>query len=264
MQVRLGIPASFSRFSAAARELGAPVLVSANAFRRRGMPVFSMPSVNLFAGCNVALDSAGFVAMVLYRGYPWTVAEYVRLAASHPWAWWASMDYCCEREVAADREIVLQRMRDTVRQLKACQNAALEAGISAPMPVLQGWLPEDYVRSFEWMLPLAVPDLMGVGSVCRRPLGGPSGLMQVVTRLDRELPPGKKLHLFGVKGTAIGALAGHPRIASIDSLAWDAAARRELPDGHSATVDYRIRHMRRWYAANIAMLDEPRQLRMAL
>ncbi len=33
MQIRLGLPTSFRKFSEAARALGAPILVSANAFR---------------------------------------------------------------------------------------------------------------------------------------------------------------------------------------------------------------------------------------
>lgn len=49
---------------------------------------------------DVALDSAGFVAWAHYGDFPWTVEQYVALAASRPWAWWASMDACCEPEVA--------------------------------------------------------------------------------------------------------------------------------------------------------------------
>jgi hypothetical protein len=123
------------------------------------------------------------------------------------------------------------------------------------MPVLQGWRPDDYLQCFDWMLALPLPDLLGIGSVCRRDLSGADGLMAVLAKLDARLPPNKKFHLFGVKGAAVGKLAGHPRIHSIDSMAWDAAARREKGQ-QSCTVDYRISHMRRWYLANRALLTE--------
>lgn len=262
MLIRLGVPASFPRFTAAAAEIGAPILVSANGLRRKD-GAFRAIAPDLFNGCNVALDSAGFVAMALYRGYPWSIADYVALANSHSWAWWASMDFCCEPEIAPLRETVMQRVAQTVHRLKECQiEAGLYGTCPPPMPVLQGWKPSDYVRCYDWMQPLPLPDLLGVGSVCRRPLGGPDGLLTIIARLDRELPPNKKLHLFGVKGAAIGELAGHPRIHSVDSMAWDAAARREKGD-QSSSVEYRIGHLKRWWSTNREMLTRP-QLRMAV
>jgi hypothetical protein len=93
-----------------------------------------------------------------------------------------------------------------------------------------------------------LPTLVGIGSVCRRSLGGPAGVVRVVTKLDAALPKHARFHLFGVKGTAIRALAGHPRIYSIDSAAWDAAARWEKQrDGENYNIAYRSAHMRRWY-----------------
>lgn len=243
--MRLGIPASFPRFSAAARALDAPMLVSANAFARRGALKFHR--VDPFDGADVALDSAGFVAMMRYGGYPWSVAAYVRLAAARPWAWWASRDYCCEPQIAGNAEEVSRRIALTVASLSECREAADLAGIAAPMPVLQGWHPADYLRCAEAMGSL--PALVGVGSVCRRSLAGSDGLLSVLGALDAALPRHVRLHLFGVKGSAIAALAGHPRIASVDSMAWDFAARREkskrgLP---SCTIEHRAAEMRRWY-----------------
>ena len=261
MQIRLGIPASFARFSGAAAEMSAPILISANAMRRKDGR-FRKIDLHLFNGCDVALDSAGFVAMMVYGGYPWSVTDYIALAKSYPWAWYSAMDFCCEPEIAPDREEVLSRVRKTVTYLYRCQIEATAYGAKPPMPVLQGWKAIDYLRCFEWMLPLVLPDLLGLGSVCRRQLGGPDGLLAIIARLDRELPLSKKLHLFGVKGTAIAELAGHPRIHSVDSMAWDAAARREK-GAQAYSVDYRIGHMRRWYQTSCGMLHRP-QLRLAV
>ncbi len=244
MMVRIGIPASFRRFSAVAVEMEAPMLVSANALRRRGRG-FSRPRLDMFSGGDVALDSAGFVAMVRYKGYPWTVADYVELAAAYPWAWWAQMDFCCEPQVASDRAEVRRRQDLTAEHLRLCREAASMRGIVAPMPVIQGWQPDDYRRSVDLLSEMA--PLLGVGSVCRRPIDGKTGLIQVIKAIDGALPRGVRLHLFGVKGTAIEHLTGHPRIASVDSMAWDYAARREKKDA-SCSLPYRIGHMRRWYS----------------
>lgn len=268
MIVRVGIPGSFPRLTAAARELDAPILISANALRRQ-TGRFRTPDANLFSGCGAALDSAGFVAMVKYGGYRWTVDEYAGLAGSYPWDWWAAMDFCCESEVAHDRAVVLERVELTAKTLGECRLRASELGMSAPMPVLQGWFPDDYRRCAD--LSGELPDLVGVGSVCRRAVNGGDGLLRIIDALDRHLPRSVKLHLFGVKGTALPVLAGHPRILSTDSMAWDARARAEASalrltmgwtrgDPPIATIEQRIRHMRRWYLRQVAALEGPEQM----
>ena len=142
MLIRIGLPLAGGHLVAAARRLGAPVLVSANALSRpwprkhraeRGWPGFRRPSAAL-AGLDVALDSAGFVAMSRYRGYPWSVDAYVRLAGAHPWSWWAAMDLCCEPEIARDRDEVQLRIAGTCQLLSACRRAAGDLGVTPPTP----------------------------------------------------------------------------------------------------------------------------------
>lgn len=241
MLIRIGIPASFPRFSSAAVGLGAPILVSANAFWRDGK--FWLPKHD-FNGADVALDSAGFVAMFLYWHYRWALDQYVAFAQALAPTWWAAPDYCCEPEIAYDRAEVLSRVERTAFKLDWARQVAEDLGCPAPMPVLQGWLPEDYLRC-AGMVP-ELPALVGVGSVCRRALLGPDGVLAIVKALDRALPPHVRLHLFGVKGTAVEALAGHPRVHSADSAAWDFAARRAA-NSQSNTIARRTEHMGRWY-----------------
>lgn len=253
--VRLGLPLVGGALPAAARELGAAVLVSANALARyrgegkaRTFAGFRLEASDL-DGMDVALDSAGFVAHALYRGFPWKVADYIALAGSRPWAWWAQMDACCEAEIAANRGTVRLRQAETIRLLAVCRKMAAEAGISAPMPVLQGRTPADYV----WhagQIDLTGETLIGVGSMCRRPVHGPEGLLAVVDALDHVLPAGVRLHLFGVKSEGLAILASHPRVASIDSMAWDVAARREARTGRTMAV--RANVMRQWYGRQVA------------
>lgn len=231
MIVRVGIPEHTGYLPRVATDLGCPALVSAGRGWRGGR--LRAPGAALDGLADVALDSAGFVAMKVHGGYPWSVADYVRVAGSRSWAWWAQMDLCCEPEIAADRATVRDRIDGTAGLLRACRTEAERVGVVAPMPVLQGWEPDDYAHSaalVDAALDGVWPAVVGLGSVCRRELLGPVGVFAVVARLDRELPPGVGLHLFGQKGEAIAELRGCARVASLDSCAWDARARRALGD----------------------------------
>ena len=251
--LRLGLPLVGGQLPRAARTLGAQVLVSANAMARydskkcfRGFR-HNCPD---FDGVDVALDSAGFVAWAHYGDYPWTVEQYVGLAAARPWAWWAQMDACCEPEIARSRDAVRLRQAETIRLLFECQRAAARSGIAAPMPVLQGWRVSDYVWHAT-QLDLRNETMVGVGSMCRRGVHGPDGLVAVVDSLDRVLPNNVTLHLFGVKSDGLASLARHPRVASVDSMAWDVEARTVGRKAGSVTMEVRTAAMRRWYEAQV-------------
>jgi len=265
MMVRIGLPLVGGALPAGARILGAPVLVSANAlarYRRVAEPgsrsLLSRGGWRDFAGfrrapdldgMDVALDSAGFVAWAHYGGFPWRIEDYVQLAASRRWTWWAQMDACCEEEIAPRRGTVRLRQAETIRLLAECRAGARRAGMSMPMPVLQGRTPADYVWHAS-QIDLGDAQIVGVGSVCRRSAGGPEGVLAVVDALDRVLPAQVRLHLFGVKSDAMSQVAANPRVASVDSMAWDMAARAEVRTGRTMAV--RVAAMGRWYAAQIA------------
>jgi len=206
------------------------------------------------AGLDIALDSAGFVAWMRYGGFPWTVEMYAgQLVPAFPWAWWAQMDACCEPEIAATPHVVRERQVETVRMLGECRRAAEEFDVSPPTPVLQGWTPDDYA----WHVDKIRPEegLVCVGSMCRRNVNGPNGLVAVVERLDKELPPGVTLHLFGVKSQGLVALAQHPRVESVDSMAWDMQARKTARSaGVPFSNGHRISHMRAWRSKQLNMM----------
>ena len=263
IHLRLGIPLPGGALPRAVRELGAPAMVSANALRRRSGGFRS--TFSDLDGIDVALDSAGFVAWVRYGGFPWSVEQYVGLAATGPWTWWAQMDACCEPEIASDRAEIRFRQEETNRLYMACSNAAHDARCEPPMPVLQGRTTDDYRRhAGEHPAGRLWPDLVGVGSMCRRRVSGSDGLVAVVEALDRSLPHHVGLHLFGVKSAGLVALARHPRVFSADSMAWDFAVRRECPPPHNMAV--RCATMRKWYDAQVARLNDPpaHQMRMEL
>jgi hypothetical protein len=234
MIIRVGLPKSTGELPCALFEAGLPGLISANSLWDPCRKEFRTPGSALIDG-DFALDSAGFVVMQQWGGaYPWSVSQYVELAGLHSWTWWASMDYCCEPEIAWNEDEVLYRVHRTGDYLYLCREQVhrwRQKGahwVQHPMPVLQGWHPDHYIKSVEITLKQLPepPQMVGVGSVCRRPLRGPTGLEAVITRLDAELPAGIQLHLFGVKGSILQAMRDHPRVASMDSLAWDFHARK--------------------------------------
>lgn len=270
ISVMLGLPhLSDGALLRRARELRQPILISANAlsrWSRRG-------GFREWAGWNtrpleyardlhsLSLDSAGFSAMMTYGGYPWTTDDYVRLAAAYPFRWWASLDYCVESQVARDREEVLDRLSRTIRANIDCRMRAEDAGIDRSfMPVIQGRHPADYERCADALsFTIERARLIGVGSMCRRPIHGPDGLMAVVDHLDRVLTKGKRLHLFGVKADAMPYLSAFShRIASIDSQAYGVSARTAARrHGMSKSDELVADHMARWVRVQHMRLHQP-------
>lgn len=90
------------------------------------------------------------------------------------------------------------------------------------MPVLQGWTRSDYLRCWELFeaagVDLAACPIVGVGTVCRRQHGAEAVAIFSALR-------GLKLHGFGVKLKGLEN-AAH-LLASADSMAWSAHARRQ-------------------------------------
>ncbi|MFJ1256354.1 hypothetical protein [Cupriavidus sp. CuC1] len=267
VKVRVGIPLAGGRLVEAARSRSYATLFSANAFSRvysRGheraghFQSFRLPDHTQFAGLDATLDSAGFVAAVRYGDYRWAVEDYFDLVESHPWAWYAAMDYCCEPEIAGNRPLRLLRMAATAQMLGRCNAEAARRGLPPPMPVLQGWNPADYATCAEWLPLLDWPDLVGIGSVCRRQVAGPDGILAILGAVDVVLPAHVRVHLFGVKSAVLDRIAHHPRVASIDSMAWDFHARAERRTGRD--MDYRIGHMQAWANAQREIAARPRTL----
>src|SRR3546814_677185 len=93
-------------------------------------------------------------------------------------------------------------MSRTIRANIECRLRAENAGIDATfMPVIQGRHPGAHERcavALAHMLERA--GLVGVGSMCRRPVPGAVGMIAVVDRLDPVLTRQTRLLLLGFKG----------------------------------------------------------------
>jgi hypothetical protein len=248
--VRAGVPQVYGALVAAANAANIPVLFSANAFavtKDREFQRFNLSAARkLPATLRAALDSAGFVAMAKYGGYRWSESDYMSLVAARDWDWWAAQDYCVEPPVAGAVVTLEMRLQATaLGYLRGCR-LAKEWGVKPPLPVLQGWLPSHYMRCIELMDMDEWPDLVGIGSVCRRNVHGPDGVAAIMETLDKALPRHVKFHLFGVKGGAVKSLGNHPRFASIDSMAWDFGLRADQRTGR--TQEMRVDRMLGWQA----------------
>lgn len=217
---------------------------------------------------------------------------YDRALMPHPWSWWSPMDYCCEEEIAPNRSEVVRRIQMTVESyvetlgfLQGWRDEG-ERDTPDPLPILQGRRPADYVTCARELSDAidatdpcccmsgdsedcgatfhrdhtGLPALVGVGSVCTREATGPEGVLGVLDALDRELDPAIKLHLFGVKGDLLQDPGFAPyvgRVASVDSSAWDDAARHAAHEvrrrtgdmDFSCSVEFKASHLRRWFKA---------------
>lgn len=219
-------------------------------------PGFRGPLAGRLDGIPAFLDSAGFTAMAHFGGFPWSPEQYAALAASHGWEQWASMDLCVEPQVARDRREVIARTMVTAANLDTLNAIADAWGIRRPLPVLQGWDAWDYEACVDAMgAALDGVQLVGLGSVCRRQMGGPTGIVAILDAIDRVLPAGIRVHLFGVKSGRWDQLAGHPRVASMDSMAWNSALRRDHPTGR--TKELAADYLRRWLDRQLAAVAAP-------
>ncbi len=247
MKIRLGVGGGRPGVLREVVRLQAPILVSANSLWNNRRKQFA--GWQPYVGHDTALDSGGFVAMKLYGGFRWTIPQYVQLAKVMSPTWWAQMDFCCEPEIATEHTAIVQRVRRTANHLVQCERLAEDAAVPAPMPVLQGWKPEDYCEGpiyqrRHW------PDLVGIGSVCRRHVHGPDGILAVVRALDERVPRHVQFHFFGVKSQAIVALLQHfpQRCASLDSMAWNRAASWHAHHTNQPCTNVmRAAHAARWY-----------------
>jgi hypothetical protein len=241
-----------------ARAMQVPTLISANALsrwnRRKGWPEWQGWRLDLLRNADglssIALDSAGFVALSRYHAYPWATEDYLDLAASYPFRWFASMDYCVEPEIAPDREEVRDRISRTIRVNRDCWRGAHDRGIAHRfMPVMQGRVAHDYEICIDALGDIidAVP-LIGIGSMCRRPIGGSDGVIAIFEHLDRILGAKTMMHGFGIKGAALSKLCGlEHRVASTDSQAFGVASRIEARQRCISKTDAFVAdHMERW------------------
>lgn len=141
-----------------------------------------------------------------------------------------SQDYMCEPAIlritglsVADHQRLTIARYDAIRSLVATRLHV--------MPVIQGYLPEQYVRHVQHYGDRLTPGMwVGVGSVCKR--NGSPREMAAVLRAIKAVRPDLKLHGFGAKTTALESVEVRGLLHSADSMAWSYAARRAGRDAN--------------------------------
>lgn len=287
--MRVGIPHRGGRLASHAFESGYAAMVSASAFWNQKAGEFSFPEMTPLMDIDWALDSAGFTAMQNWarKGtqagmagiFPWSYGQYLTHASICGASWYSQPDCCVEPQIASSEEEVDYRIRVTATLLEGClrilyawqnelvKSVSVETAmnmIRPPVPVIQGWSVDHYMRSLDllcavwarWQPWLAPPALIGVGSVCRRDLNHPThGLWAVLDGLEGNLPTGSRLHMFGLKGASLTRLKSMPWVASADSMAWDREARFKAHKAQrSNTLADRCVEMTRWMQASAKKL----------
>jgi hypothetical protein len=234
------------------------LLVSANAFSAwserngyrqwRGWNLSTLS--NLPSGADCVLDSGGFTAHSAYRGFPWTVDQYLALATAYPFRLFAALDYPVERELAPSAPSISERLSRTICANYATFRAAKYHQASARMmPVLQGRTATDYAYCASKLAPIIdTSGTIGLGSMCRRHTHGDDGILSIVATLDQLIPSSISFHLFGAKGDALRHLTSiTTRNISIDSQAYGIAARRAAyQNAISKTDAFVASHMTNW------------------
>lgn len=204
--------------------LGVPLFVSVRVLgRRKTLPTPLAPW---------ALDSGGFTELSR-PPHRWQTSEdeYVatveRLSTMPHFQWAAPQDWMCEPWIVAKTGL-------TVREHQARTVASFvslrERLGPRVIPVIQGYGPAEYDRCVGLYqaagVDLAAESVVGLGSVCRR------SSTTEIGRLVRYLQDHRlRLHGFGMKDTAYRQT--RHLLASADSMAWSAAARREGRDQNS-------------------------------
>lgn len=292
LQMRVGIPHRGGKLAIHAFNSGYPVMVSANAFFNAKTGQFDIPRYSPLQDLDVALDSAGFVAMQVFKSkgaqagvgqiYPWSYAAYLELAALMRPTWYSAMDLCCEPEATNGGIDTDWRIRATATMLESMLQilemwqweyarevsaTCVANDLKPPVPIIQGYESSEYAKSLDLTMEvwnrhswLAPPTLMGLGSVCRRDLHHPKyGLFAILDGLEGRLPRGTKLHMFGVKGAALDRVKMYPFVASCDSMAYDLGARRSaFEQGVSNTMEHRSMAMSNWMqVAEARMRPQP-------
>ncbi len=140
-----------------------------------------------------------------------------------------SQDYMCEPFILDIAGLTVRDHQEmTLRRYVQLKAIAPPVYI---MPVLQGYMPREYVRHIDmYGNKLEAGAWVGVGSVCKR--NSSVQALESVLGAIHIVRPDLKLHGFGIKRTALRSHLVNQLLHSSDSMAWSFAARYEGRNGN--------------------------------
>jgi hypothetical protein len=202
-----------------------PVMLPASSWSRFNLRAPRLPAHVV----ERAADSGGFVATFKWGDYRYSPAQYVDWLCTFDPSWAATMDYCCEPEIADNEGVVRERQERTTEMAWRFWRDYRDTPW-AWVPTVQGWEVADYRRHAAELRPLAREMSahygdgggafrVGIGTLCRR--ADAEMVQRVVAAVADELPD-VPLHLWGVKLSVLRSPRGLRNVASVDSAAWNA------------------------------------------
>ena len=216
-----------------------PLFVSHSRLRRlspAGLP-FAPP------GHRWALDSGAYSFVTTLGGFPDSPAAYVAAVARYDsriggLAWASIQDMMTEDDALAATGLTVEAHQlASVRSYVDCTALWDQRPRLRPSPfraALQGKTPEDYIRCARFYtehgVDLAAADIVGLGSICRR--SNTREIAEVVSAV-LDAVPDIRLHGYGVK--LAGLKLYGKQLASIDSMAWSYAAKKQRIKGSRCT-----------------------------
>jgi len=177
------------------------------------------------ANVRWCLDSGGFTELGMFGTWLTTPYQYVQNVFRY-WDEVGSMDWASPQDWMCEPQM-LKKTGKTVKEHQhlTCHNFVLLRQLAPDMPiipVLQGWMPDDYLQHAkmysEYGVGLNEEPTVGVGSVCRR--AKVDGMKQIFDDLSND---GLRLHGFGLKKDGIKLFGDS--LQSSDSMAWSFGAR---------------------------------------
>lgn len=175
------------------------------------------------------MDSGAFTEVSTHGAYRHSVAEYAseirRWSCNGNLLAAVAQDYMCEPFIIRKTGLsVRQHQELTVERYDAL--TACDTGGVYIMPVLQGFLPQEYVHHIRmYGSRLAFGQWVGVGSVCKR--NGDVRMIEAVLQAIKTERPDLQLHGFGLKTTALSSGLVRNLLATADSMAWSFSARKQ-------------------------------------
>ena len=209
--------ASGSQRIAAEKLLWPHILVSHNAVRKNPLP--RTHKYTLFVDCG------GYTAALLNGDFQTSDEDYLNFVDEVGADFYALRDYPCELQVLQTwRRTVNDHIEMTISRHINLLELHEKMGLkSTAIPVIQGLTLEDYLHCIDRFREQdLIRDYMAIGTLCRR--GGIKEIQKIILGIRAEVNRAQ-LHGFGVKVTALKMPGVWDAIHSVDSVAWDYAAR---------------------------------------
>jgi hypothetical protein len=149
------------------------------------------------------LDSGGYLMLLKYGYYPFSVVNYANLVARLKPNFYAPMDFACEPDLVSKSKIELKTVEERIRATveNAAKLAEWENQLPGQMvPVIQGYTIDEYLECLRLHNEAGtVRDYMAVGSMCRRI--SDEGLAELIPAIYYAAQEAgcSKLHFFGLK-----------------------------------------------------------------